>query len=65
MRLRGRVLPLNTLIPNTVREDIFKEIEILMKVDHPNVMYMKECFIASDKVQYTLVGCLHTYSLAN
>lgn len=32
------------------REDIFKEIEILMKVDHPNVMYMKECFIASDKV---------------
>lgn len=33
-----------------IREDIFKEIEILMKVDHPNVMYMKECFIATDKV---------------
>lgn len=51
--------------PALHREDIFKEIEILMKVDHPNVMYMKECFIASDKVRgkgnFVVLGqCLST-----
>lgn len=32
------------------REDIFKEIDILLGLQHENVMYMKEYFVADDKV---------------
>ena len=32
------------------REDIFKEIEIIAELEHPNIVYLKEFFVEANKV---------------
>lgn len=32
------------------REDIFKEIDILLTLDHPNIVYIRECFEERNRV---------------
>ncbi len=43
---KGRVVGEN----ENTRDDIFKEIDILVGLNHPNVIYLKEYFEESNKV---------------
>ena len=43
---KGRIVGEN----ENTRDDIFKEIDILVGLNHPNVIYLKEYFEESNKV---------------
>ena len=45
---KGRIVGEN----ENTRDDIFKEIDILVGLNHPNVIYLKEYFEESNKVSY-------------
>ena len=48
---KGRVVGEN----ENTRDDIFKEIDILVGLNHPNVIYLKEYFEESNKVNAPFV----------
>ena len=45
---KGRIVGEN----ENTRDDIFKEIDILVGLNHPNVIYLKEYFEESNKVSF-------------
>ena len=59
---KGRMVGEN----ENTRDDIFKEIDILVGLNHPNVIYLKEYFEESNKVSFiTALACTATAPISH